>query len=61
MISALALSCVGAGEWSLDRVIGIDDDLGGWTGAGIGAAAGIGGALALLAVFWRPTPKELTA
>ena len=60
-VASLGLSCVGAGEWSLDRVIGIDDDLGGWTGAGIGAAAGIGGALALLAVFWRPTPKELTA
>lgn len=60
-VASLALACIGAGEWSLDRAFGIDDDLGGWTGAVIGAVVGIGGALALLAVFWRPEKKDAPA
>lgn len=56
-VSSLAMACIGAGEWSLDHALSIHDDLDGWTGAGLGAAAGIVGALALLAVFWRPVEK----
>ena len=33
------------------------DDLSGWTGLSIAAIAGGGGALSLLAVFWRPTTE----
>lgn len=60
-LASLAAACIGPGEWSLDHALGIDDDLGGWTGAAIGAGAGIVGALALLAVFWRPVKKDPTA
>jgi putative oxidoreductase len=52
----LALGALGAGEWSLDEALGIDDDLRGATGLAITAIAGGGGAAALLAVFWRPPP-----
>ena len=60
-VASLALACIGAGEWSLDRALGIDDTLGGWTGAVIGAVVGVGGALALLAVFWRPVREDPAA
>jgi len=60
-VASLAVACIGAGEWSLDRAFGIDDSLDGWTGAAIGAVVGIGGALTLLAVFWRPERKEPSA
>jgi len=57
-VASLAVAFIGAGEWSLDHAFGIADDLDGWTGAAIGAVVGIGGALALLAAFWRPDKKE---
>lgn len=60
-VASLALAAIGPGEWSLDRALGIDDSLGGWTGAVIGAVIGIGGALALLAAFWRPEREDATA
>ncbi len=52
----LSIGAIGAGEWSIDDAI--DLDWTGWTGLAITAVAGIGGALLLLAVFWRPPPKE---
>ena len=58
MFAALALSALGAGEWSIDNALDLT-----WTsgdsGLAIGAIAGIGGALLLLAGFWRrpPSPK----
>jgi putative oxidoreductase len=52
----LALGAMGPGEWSLDSALGIE--LVGPVGFGITAAIGIGGALALLAAFWRPAPEE---
>jgi putative oxidoreductase len=66
-IAGLALGALGPGRWSLDRLIGHQPA--GWTGLGITAVLGIGGALLLLAVFWRPdkpapeteTPAEPTA
>jgi putative oxidoreductase len=54
----LLLSVVGAGEWSLDNAIGIfDDPYPGAAGLWIALVAGAGGALGLLAAFWRPEKK----
>lgn len=53
----LLLATVGPGEWSLDEALGLRDDLSGWTGMIVAVAAGVGGALALLAATWRP-PKS---
>jgi putative oxidoreductase len=58
-VLGVALGALGPGEWSIDDAI----DLGwrhGWSGLAVAAGAGIGGGLALLAVFWRP-PKEEAA
>lgn len=51
--TALALGTIGAGEWSLDHALKLTM-FDGWTGFLVTALAGYGGALALLAVFWRP-------
>ena len=56
--AGLALAVLGAGEWSLDHALDLDDDLVGATGLLTALVAGGGGALALLAGFWRPAPKE---
>ena len=55
-VASLAVAFIGPGAWSLNRALGLDDTFGGWTGVWIGLAAGVVAALALLAVFWRPTP-----
>jgi putative oxidoreductase len=52
-----ALAVLGAGEWSLDHALDIDDDLVGVTGLLIGLIGGVGGAVGLLVTFWRPAPK----
>jgi putative oxidoreductase len=49
----VVLGMTGPGEWSLDHAADLDD-LAGWTGLAVVAAAGGGGAVGLLAVFWRP-------
>jgi putative oxidoreductase len=54
----LALAVVGPGEWSLDNALDLLDDLVGAPGLAIAAVAGGGGALALLAGFWRPPAKS---
>ena len=46
---------IGPGRWSLDHAVGIEWT--GWTGALIAAAAGIGGAVAQLAISYRPEDK----
>jgi hypothetical protein len=53
ILAALALSALGAGEWSLDNAIDLD-----WTAKTGLLVGGIGivGALLLLAVFWRRPP-----
>lgn len=58
-IAGLAVGTVGPGTWSLDHALDLLDDLAGWTGLLI-AAAGLGGAAALLAAFWRPNPPAST-
>jgi putative oxidoreductase len=55
-LAGLAMSALGAGEWSIDNAIDLS-----WThmtGLAIGGIGGIGGALLLLAAFWRrPHPE----
>ena len=54
-VAALALGALGPGAWSADKYLKIH--LAGVKGLAITAIAGIGGALLLLAIFWRPKPK----
>lgn len=56
-LAGFALAILGAGEWSLDHVLELDEDLVGATGLVVALVAGVGGAAALLAVFWRPPAK----
>ena len=51
-VAAWAAAAIGPGRWSLDHAL--DLELDGWTGAVIAVVLGVGGALAQLAVFWRP-------
>jgi len=53
------IGIVGPGAWSLDAAIGWTD-VHGWGGFGLSFGIGVGAALALLAVFWRP-PKRVSA
>ena len=53
MLVALGLAGIGAGKYSIDHLIDSQWLLG-WRGLVIAAVAGGGGAIALLAVFWRP-------
>jgi len=53
----VGIGALGAGEWSLDHAIGLYEDLQGLPGLLISVLAGGGGALGLLAAFWRPQPK----
>jgi putative oxidoreductase len=55
-VVGLVIAALGPGRWSLDNVLGIDDDLAGLTGLAIAAVAGGGGAALLLALTWRPRP-----
>ncbi|MEO8094767.1 MAG: DoxX family protein [Acidimicrobiia bacterium] len=57
MLAAFALAGLGALKWSIDYQID-STWLYGWQGILIAAVAGVGGAIALLAVFWRPQPKK---
>ena len=56
LLTGLAIGGIGAGEWSIDDSIN-SAWLWGWKGMLVTAIAGIGGAIALLAVFWRPVKK----
>jgi putative oxidoreductase len=59
-LAGLALGVLGPGRWSLDEALGVRDDLIGATGLLLTLGAGLGGALLLLAVAWRP-PKPADA
>ena len=48
----VALATIGPGEWSLDEALGID--LNGPVGTAIALVGGLGLAVGLLAVFFRP-------
>ncbi|MGH9007722.1 MAG: DoxX family protein [Acidimicrobiales bacterium] len=56
-LMGVVISIIGPGEWSLDNATGLINHITGWIGLAIGLGAGAGGALALLAGFWRPEPK----
>ena len=58
-LAGLALGALGPGRWSLDRLIKHHPQ--GWAGLAVTAVLGIGGALLLLAVFWRPDKPEPAA
>ena len=58
-VTGLVLAMLGPGSISLDDAFGLED-LAGWTGFWIALVAGAGGALALLAVAWRPAPSSGT-
>lgn len=53
-VASLALAFIGAGRWSMDHALGLDESLGGWTGVAIGLIVSVGGTAGLLGVFWRP-------
>ena len=59
--AGLAIAVVGPGQWSLDNALDLFEPAPGAAGLAIAAVAGAGGALALLAGFWRPpaeAPKD---
>ena len=58
ILMGFSIAVLGAGEWSLDHALEIDDDLVGVTGLVIVLVAGLGGAVALLVGFWRPPAKS---
>lgn len=57
LLTGLALAGIGAGKWSIDYEI-TSSWLWGWKGILVAAVFGGGGAVALLAFFWRPAPKS---
>jgi putative oxidoreductase len=58
IVAALALGALGGGEWSVDDALDLADDLDGWAGLAFAAGAGGGLGAAVLALFWRPAPRE---
>lgn len=56
LLTGLAIGGIGAEQWSIDDSIN-SAWLWGWKGMLVTAVAGIGGGVALLAVFWRPPAK----
>jgi putative oxidoreductase len=60
--AAVAVSAAGPGRFSLDRLIGWDDNLSGlWWGVGVLAAAALGAAFVLTTMRKRQAPSELEA
>jgi putative oxidoreductase len=53
---AVAVGALGAGGWSLDGLLGIEDNLAGWLGLAIAAGIGLAAGFGTLAVFYRPDP-----
>ena len=53
-VVAISLGALGPGNWSLDHAVGLSFPFQNGTALLITALAGIGGAAAFLAVFWRP-------
>lgn len=58
--AAVALAATGPGRFSLDRLIGWDDNLSGlWWGVGVLVAAALGAAFVLTTMRVRQAPSEL--
>ena len=56
---AAALAAVGPGRLSVDNLAGIDAS--GWAAFGIAVAVGVASGLGVLALFWRPQPRDKPA
>jgi len=56
-VVATTIAMLGPGAWSIDRSLGIDDDLDGFVGLAI-AAGGVVAAVTLMGVCYRPPVKE---
>ncbi len=52
-ITAVCIAGIGPARWSLDRALGIDDDLDGWVGLAIAAGLGVAAGIAQMAIFYR--------
>jgi putative oxidoreductase len=50
----IVVGTIGPGQWSIDGHVNALQHLWGWPGFGISLGAGGLGAIALLAVYWRP-------
>jgi putative oxidoreductase len=62
LAAAVAVAAAGPGRFSLDRLIGWDDNLSGlWWGVGVLGASALGAALTLATMRRRQTPTELAA
>jgi putative oxidoreductase len=59
IVAAIALGGLGGGAASIDHVLAVD--LNAWIGLAVAGGAGGFGAALLLAVFWRPAPREQAA
>ena len=57
LVTGIVLGALGAGTWSLDHALEIDDNLIGTPGLLIAAAAGGLGGLLLIATCWRPVKE----
>lgn len=53
-VVAVTIAVLGPQAWSIDRALGIDDDLDGWTGLVVSAGGGLAAAAVLLATSYRP-------
>ena len=56
-VVAVTIAMLGPGEWSVDHLVGIADELDGYVGLIVAAGGGLTAAVGLLAVFYRP-PTE---
>ncbi len=60
-VAAWCVAAIGPGELSVDHAIGLDwTALDGWIGALIAGVLGVGGAVAQLALCYRPAPPLAT-
>lgn len=55
-VVAFAVATTGPGEWSVDHALDIVPS--GWSGAAVAAVVGVGGALAQLALCYRPKAES---
>src|SRR5260221_8063592 len=53
-VSSVTIAALGGGRFSVDRALGLDRRFCGGRGAALALGAGLGGAAAQFAVFWRP-------
>jgi putative oxidoreductase len=52
---SLVTAILGPGSWSVDDALGIADDLDGMTGLWIALLVGVGGGVAQMLIFYRPS------